>query len=184
MNIYDFDVIGQRNEVISLEKYRGKVMLIINSATECGFTPQYDELQDMYEKFGDENFVILDFPCNQFGKQAPGSNEEIVTFCSLKFGIKFPIFAKIDVNGDNAAPLYKYLVEQKEFEGFDIDHPLTPMLESMLSRVNPNFRNEPDIKWNFTKFLIDSEGNVVERFEPTDDINLIVEKVKELIPNS
>ncbi|SEW04699.1 glutathione peroxidase [[Clostridium] fimetarium] len=181
MSIYDFDVMGQKDEVISLAQYRGKVILIINSATACGFTPQYDELQDMYEKFGEENLAILDFPCNQFGNQAQGTDQEIVSFCDSKYGITFPIFSKIEVNGENAAPLYKYLVKQKDFKGFDIDHPITPMLESMLSRINPDFKNEPDIKWNFTKFLIDRDGNVIDRFEPTDDINLIVEKVKELI---
>ena len=181
MNIYDFDVIGQKDEVVPLAKYRGKVILIINSATACGFTPQYDELQDMYEKFGNEDFAILDFPCNQFGKQAQGTDQEIVSFCDSKYGITFPIFSKIEVNGENAAPLYKYLVTQKDFKGFDIEHPITPMLESMLGRENPNFKNEPDIKWNFTKFLIDRYGNVVDRFEPTDDIHLIEQKIKELI---
>jgi len=157
------------------------VLLIINTATGCGFTPQYEGLQDLYEKYKEYGFEILDFPCNQFGDQAQGTDQEIVSFCDSKYGITFPIFSKIEVNGEDAAPLYKYLVKQKDFKGFNIDHPITTMLESMLSRANPNFKNEPDIKWNFTKFLIDKDGNVVDRFEPTEDIHLIEEKVKELI---
>ena len=155
-------------------------MLIINSATQCGFTPQYDGLQDMYEKYG-EDFVILDFPCNQFGNQAPGSNEEIATFCDAKFGITFPMFSKIDVNGEHAAPLFEYLREEKGFKGFDKEHLLTSMLESMMERKNPNYKNENDIKWNFTKFLIDREGNVVERFEPTTDMSYVEDRVRGLL---
>lgn len=181
MNIYDFDVKGMNEETVSLSEFQGKVLLIINSATECGFTPQYDELQDMYEKIGNNDFAILDFPCNQFGNQAPGSNEEIVSFCDSRFGITFPIFSKIDVNGENRIPLYEYLVSSKEFRGFDEEHPITPMLESMMARVNPGYSSNPDIKWNFTKFLIDRNGEVVERFEPTADMALVEQKVKELI---
>lgn len=179
MNIYDFDVKGQNEEIVSLEKYRGKVLLIINSATECGFTPQYDTLQSIYEKYNDKDFAILDFPCNQFGNQAPGGDKEIVSFCDLRYGITFPIFSKIEVNGENAEPLYKYLVEQKGFKGFDAEHPITAILENMLEGINPNFKNEPDIKWNFTKFLIDREGNVVERFEPTYNMQSVEENIKE-----
>lgn len=181
MNVYDFIVEGHNGEGISLADYKGKVILIINSATECGFTPQYDELQDIYEKYGEKDFIILDFPCNQFGNQAPGSNEEIISFCSTRFGITFPIFSKIEVNGENAEPLYQYLIQQKGFKGFDDEHPLTPLLTSMLGRKNPNYKEESTIKWNFTKFLIDKEGKVVERFEATDDMGLVEEKIRELI---
>ncbi len=181
MSIYDFNVISSNGETVSLQKYKDKVILILNSATQCGFTPQYDELQDMYEKYENNDFVILDFPCNQFGNQAPGSNEEIVTFCDSRYGITFPIFSKIEVNGENAAPLYNYLIGQKGFEGFDEEHPLTALLNSMLERTNPDFKSEPDIKWNFTKFLIDKNGTVVKRFEPTVDMSLVEEKVKELL---
>jgi Glutathione peroxidase len=181
MNVYDFNVVNAYGEKVSLEEYKNKVLLIINSATQCGFTPQYDELQDMYEKYGDQGFVILDFPCNQFGNQAPGTNAEIVKFCDSRYGITFPIFSKIDVNGENAAPLYQYLVKEQGFKGLDKDHPLTPTLESMLERLKPNFRNEPDIKWNFTKFLVDRKGNVVERFEPTAHMADIEAKVNELL---
>ncbi len=181
MSIYDFNVITANGETVSLQNYKDKVILILNSATQCGFTPQYDELQDMYEKYEMSDFVILDFPCNQFGNQAPGTNEEIVTFCDSRYGISFPIFSKIEVNGENAAPLYKYLTTQKGFEGFDEEHPLTALLNSMLERTDPDFRSKPDIKWNFTKFLIDRNGTVVERFEPTTDMSLVEARVKELL---
>lgn len=181
MNIYDFVVRNNYGEQVCLDEYKGKVLLIMNSATKCGFTPQYDELQDLYEKFADEGFVILDFPCNQFGNQAPGTDAEIASFCDLTYGISFPTFSKIEVNGDNAAPLFKYLVGEKGFAGFDPEHQLTPTLEKMLSQADPDFKNKPDIKWNFTKFLIDRNGNVIERFEPTTDIFTIEDKVRGLL---
>jgi glutathione peroxidase len=181
MSIYDFKVKDVNGDDLSLDEYKGKVVLILNSATRCGFTPQYDALQDLYEKYQDDGFVILDFPSNQFGEQAPGTNKEIVNFCDATFGITFPIFSKIEVNGKNAEPLYKYLVSQKGFEGFDPEHELTPVLEKRLSEANPDFKNDPSIKWNFTKFLIDRAGNVVERFEPTEDVFYIEEKIEELL---
>lgn len=181
MTVYDFTVRDTEGNEISLKDYAGKVILIINSATECGFTPQYDGLQDLFEKYSDEGFVILDFPCNQFGHQAPGSAEEIVSFCDSTYGITFPIFSKIEVNGSNENPLYTYLKSQKGFAGFAPEHPLTPMLESMLERVDANYAKSSDIKWNFTKFLIDQQGNVMERFEPTTDITIVEEKIAELL---
>lgn len=181
MNVYDFTVEDGYGVERSLEEYRGKVLLIINSATECGFTPQYDELQYLYEELGNDKFEILDFPCNQFGNQAPGSNEEIISFCDSRYGITFPIFSKIDVNGENASPLFQYLKEQKGFEGFDPEHPLTAVIENILSQNIPDYKETPDIKWNFTKFLVDQEGNVVDRFEPTEDMGIVADKVKELI---
>ena len=181
MNIYDFIAKKNIGEENSLAEYKDKVILIINSATECGFTPQYDNLQDLYEKYSDQGFVILDFPCNQFGKQAPGSNEEIASFCESRYGVSFPIFYKIDVNGENANPIFEYLKSQQGFRGFDKEHPLSSILTSMLERENPDYASSPDIKWNFTKFLIDREGKVVERFEPTTDMYYVEEKVKELL---
>jgi len=181
MNIYDFNVLGRSDETISLEKYKGNVVLIINSATQCGFTPQYDKLQDLYERYSSQGFVILDFPCNQFGNQAPGTNEEIATFCDSKYGVTFPIFSKIEVNGENAAPLYKYLKSEKSFAGFDPKHPLTEILDKMLSEANPDYKNDSDIKWNFTKFLIDRNGNVVERFEPTEDLGAVEQVIADLL---
>ena len=169
MTVYDFTVNDIREEEVSLKDYEGMVLLIINSATKCGFTPQYDELQDLYEKYNAEGFVILDFPCNQFGAQAPGSNEEIHSFCDAKFGITFPMFSKIEVNRENADPLYKFLVSQKGFQGFDEEHELTPVLYEMFRKAD------------FTKFLIDRNGNAAARFEPTDDWGKVEEKIRELL---
>lgn len=181
MKIYDYQITNKLGETVSLKDYEGKVMLIVNTATECGFTPQYDELQDLYEKLESQGFVILDFPCNQFGNQAPGTDEEILSFCDARFGITFPQFAKVDVLGENAIGLYQYLTSEKGFEGFDPEHEMTPILEDVLSKIHPNYKNEPDIKWNFTKFLVDREGNVVERFEPMEDMGYIEDRIKELL---
>lgn len=179
MNVYDFSVEKLNGSFVSLRDYEGQVMLIVNSATRCGFTPQYDELQDLYEKYADKGFTILEFPSNQF-QQAPENNEEIASFCDAKFGIKFPHFAKTMLNGEYANPLFKYLQSQKGFEGFNPEHPLTSMLESKLERESPDYQKTPDIKWNFTKFLIDRSGNVIKRFEPTanfDDIKFEIENL-------
>lgn len=166
-SIYDFTVKDNKGNDISLADYKGKVVLIVNTATACGFTPQYSELESLYESYADKGFVILDFPCNQFGAQAPGTDEEIQEFCTLNFNTKFARFKKIDVNGDNEQPLYTYLKSQKGFAGFDPAHPLTNILDDMFSKADPDYAKKPDIKWNFTKFLINQEGKVVERFEPT-----------------
>lgn len=175
MNIYNYSVLNGTGEKVSLEEYKGKVLLIINSATECGFTPQYDEIQDLYEKYGEQGFEVLDFPSNQFGNQAPGTNEEIQSFCSLRFNITFPIFDKVDVNGENQEPLFAFLKSEK---GFNDEHPSTPKLVELFEKINPNYKENDDIKWNFTKFLIDREGNVVNRFEPTEDVYVVEENIK------
>lgn len=166
-SIYDFTVKDNKGNDVSLAQYKGKVVLIVNTATACGFTPQYSELEALYEKYADKGLEILDFPCNQFGAQAPGTDEEIHEFCVLNFSTKFPRFKKIDVNGENESPLYTYLKQQKGFAGFDPAHPLTGILDGMFSKEDPNYAQKPDVKWNFTKFLINQEGKVVERFEPT-----------------
>lgn len=171
MSIYDFKVTAQDGHEVSLSDYKGKVLLIVNTATGCGFTPQYTELQELYTEFKDKGLEILDFPCNQFGNQAPGDNNEIHTFCTGRFGITFPQFAKIDVNGENAIPLYKYLTENTKFEGFGIS-PMSALLSGVVKKMDKDYKNNGNIKWNFTKFLIDREGNIVERFEPTDMKNL------------
>ena len=181
MNIYDFKVMDKDGNEVSMQEYEGMVMLIINSATECGFTPQYDELQDMYEKYADRGLVVLDFPCNQFGNQAPGSMEEIASFCDSRYGITFPLFSKIEVNGENASPLYKYLKEQQTFQGFDMEHELAPVMMNIVAQMDPDYESNSDIKWNFTKFLVDRNGNVVERFEPTADMLFVNEKVEALL---
>lgn len=181
MNIFDFKVKDADGNEVSLRDYEGKVILVNNSATECGFTPQYDELQDMYEKHEGKGFVILDFPCNQFANQAPGSTEEIVSFCDATYGITFPIFDKIKVNGPDECPLYTYLKEQKGFEGFDKEHELAAAVEQMAAQMDPDYANNSDIKWNFTKFLIDRDGTVVKRYEPTADMFEIETEVERLL---
>lgn len=181
MGFYDFKARDARWKTVSMEEYKGKVVLVVNTATQCGFTPQYDDLQALYEKYQEQGLEILDFPCNQFGNQAPGTNEEIADFCNAKFGITFRQFDKIEVNGKNELPLYSFLKKEKGFAGFDPEHPLTQTIEGMLAEANPNYKNEPDIKWNFTKFLIDREGNVVERFEPTADMKKVEAEIKRLL---
>ena len=153
---------------MSLSDYKGKVILIVNTATRCGFTPQYKELEELYQKYSQSGLEILDFPCNQFGQQAPGSIEEIHNFCTANFNIHFPQFDKIDVNGDNAHPLFTYLKSKQAFGGFDLNERLGKLLDDMMRKKDPEFDKNPDIKWNFTKFLIDRQGNVIKRFEPTD----------------
>ncbi len=181
MRIYDFNVLDANGKEVSLREYEGKVILINNSATECGFTPQYDLLQDTYEMYENQDFVILDFPCNQFGNQAPGNTDEIVSFCDSTYGITFPIFDKIEVNGANENPLYTYLKSEKGFVGFDEEHELAGTLKDILSGIDPDYEKNSDIKWNFTKFLIDKKGNVVERYEPTADIMVIRDRIEILI---
>lgn len=181
MTVYDFEVKDDQGNMVSLKDYEGKVLLIVNSATECGFTPQYNQLTDIYNEFKNQGFVILDFPCNQFGGQAPGTTQEIKETCRLKFLVEYPIFDKIEVNGDNEIPLYTYLKGEKGFEGFDKEHELTPIIEDVVSKIDPDYENNSDIKWNFTKFLIDRDGNVVERFEPTKDLDIVRERIKDLL---
>lgn len=181
MNIYDFKANSYQGDEVKLEQYKGKVLLVINSATECGFTPHYDFLQDVYEQFHDKGFEILDFPCNQFGNQAPGTGDEIHLFCSQRFGITFPMFEKVDVNGEHAHPLFTYMKSQQSFNGFSAEHELSHVLDDMLSKQDGNYKNKADIKWNFTKFLIDRSGDVVQRFEPTDHLDDVEDAIKELL---
>ena len=179
--IYDFTVKAQDGSDKSLADYAGKVLLVVNTATGCGFTPQYVGLQELYDKYRDQGFEILDFPCNQFGEQAPGSYEEIHAFCTGKYNISFPQFEKIDVNGENADPLFVYLKSQKGFQGFNTKDRIGKFLDNRFRKQDPNYDQNPDIKWNFTKFLVDKEGNVVERFEPTATAADIEVKLKEIL---
>lgn len=179
MKIYDFKVKAQDGSEVSLSDYRGKVLLIVNTATGCGFTPQYDELQDIYDEFKDKDFEILDFPCNQFGEQAPGDDETIHSFCTGRYGITFPQFSKIDVNGENAIPLYKWLTENTKFEGFG-KNPMSLILTGVVKKMDKDYRNNGNIKWNFTKFLIDRNGDIAYRFEPTD-MKKLKEKIEECL---
>lgn len=157
MSVYDFVMKDAEGNDISLADYKGKVLLIVNTATGCGFTPQYNGLEELYEKYKDQGFEILDFPCNQFGEQAPGTDAEITEFCTINFGVSFKQFSKIDVNGENEAPLYTYLKGEKG---------------GILGTK---------IKWNFTKFLVDRDGNVVERYAPTVTPERMEPKITELL---
>ena len=179
--VYDFKVKDRKGNEVALRQYRGKVLLIVNTATRCGFTPQYEELEALYKAYKDKGLEILDFPCNQFGNQAPGSEEEIHSFCQLNYGTEFPQFKKIEVNGADAHPLFTFLKAEKGFEGFDLNHPIGKILDEMLAKQNPDYKDSSDIKWNFTKFLVDRDGHVVARFEPTHDIKLIEEEIKKLL---
>ena len=176
MTIYDYSVQDANGNDISLGDYKGKVMLIVNTATGCGFTPHYKELEAMYEKYHDSGLEIIDVPCNQFGGQAPGTDEDIREFCTLHYDTKFPQMKKSDVNGSNALPLYAYLKTQKKFEGFG-DGKTAAKLDALLAKIDSSYKDNPDIKWNFTKFVIARDGTVVSRFEPTasmDDVEACV----------
>jgi len=180
MNIYDFTVKTRKGADVALSDFQGKVLLVVNTATGCGFTPQYKELQEIYDADHDKGLEILDFPCNQFGNQAPGDNEEIHTFCTGRFGITFPQYGKIDVNGENAIPLYKWLTENTKFEGFG-KGPQALVMNGVAKKMDKDFKNNGNIKWNFTKFLIDREGNIVKRFEPTESMENVKKAVEALL---
>ena len=179
--VYDFAVKDRKGKDVSLKEYANEVLLIVNTATKCGFTPQYEELEKLYEKYRSKEFVILDFPCNQFGQQAPGTDESIHEFCKLNFGTEFPRFKKVKVNGPDADPLFKFLQEQKGFAGWDMEHPIAHILDDMLSKEDPDYKEKPDIKWNFTKFLVDKRGMVVARFEPTTKTEIIEAEIEKLL---
>lgn len=179
--VYDFSVKDRKGGEVSLREYANEVILIVNTATKCGFTPQYEELEALYKKYHAQGFTILDFPCNQFGQQAPGTDESIHEFCKLTYGTEFPRFKKIKVNGEDADPLYQYLKEQKGFAGWNLNHKLTPVLEEMLSKEDPDYKEKSDIKWNFTKFLVDKKGLVVARFEPTEDLKNVAKQIEALL---
>ena len=179
MNLYDFTVKAMDGSDVSLADCKGKVVLVVNTATQCGFTPQYQPLQELYDTYHEQGLEILDFPCNQFGAQAPGTEEEIHTFCTGRFGITFPQFAKIDVNGENAIPLYQWLTSSTSFEGFN--GPMGLVLSGVVKKMDKDYKNNGAIKWNFTKFLIDREGNIVERMEPTLSMDKVREKVQAVL---
>ena len=168
--VYDYSVFTPKGEEVKLSTLAGKVILVVNTATGCGFTPQYEPIEEMYKKYHDKGLEILDIPCNQFGGQAPGSDEEIHEFCTLHYNTTFPQCKKSDVNGPNELPLYTFLKSQKGFEGFGSGHKLAAVLDEMLAKADPDYAKKPDIKWNFTKFVINRDGEVVKRFEPTADM--------------
>ena len=176
--VYDLSVKDMQGKDVPLSTYAGKVLLIVNTATGCGFTPQYEPLEAMYRELRDQGLEILDFPCNQFGNQAPGTEEEIHDFCTMKFGTEFPQFAKIDVNGDSADPLFAYLAVEKPFAGFGKGLK-SAALKKFADMNNKKYGDKAYIGWNFTKFLVSREGKVVARFEPTADMKEVRDAVCE-----
>ena len=169
MGFYDYKVADTKGGEKDSKDFEGKVVLVVNTATGCGFTPQYKELEEMYEAFHDKGLEILDIPCNQFAGQTPGTDEEIHEFCTLNYNTQFPQMKKADVNGETQIPLYRFLKEQQGFKGFG-EGKMADLLRDMLPKIDPDYEKNPEIKWNFTKFLVDRRGNVIARFEPTTDM--------------
>ena len=180
MSIYDYKLPAADGSEISMEEYKGKVLLVVNTATGCGFTPHYEPIEKMYEKYHDKGFEVIDVPCNQFAGQTPGTDEEIHDFCTLKYNTQFPQMKKSDVNGENELPLFGYLKAQKGFEGFGKGVKALAM-SAMLKKIDKDYKNNPNIKWNFTKFVVDRDGSVVARFEPTADMADVEKCVASLI---
>jgi len=180
-SIYDFKVLSNRGKEVNLADYKGQVILIVNTASKCGFTPQYDGLEDLYKKYKDQGFVILGFPCDQFANQEPGSDEQIEEFCRLNHGVTFPLMAKSDVNGANANPVFEYLKAQAPTEVYrGLKGKAT---HAMLKRISKSVEKPSDILWNFTKFLVSKDGETILRFPPTAEpkeieANIIVELAK------
>lgn len=180
MSFYEYTLKKPSGEDVSMKEFEGKVVLVVNTATGCGFTPQYEDLENIYEEYHDKGLEIIDVPCNQFAGQTPGTDEEIHQFCTLKYNTQFPQMKKSEVNGDNALPLFDYLKSQKGFEGFGRG-PKALAMSAMLKKIDKNYKTNPDIKWNFTKFVVDRSGNVVARFEPTADMKEVKNCIASLI---
>ena len=180
MSIYDYKVKEQDGTEISMDRYKGQVLLIVNTATGCGFTPQYTELQEIYEEFRNKGLEILDFPCNQFANQAPGDDEEIHSFCTGRYGITFPQFSKVEVNGENASPLYRWLQENSTFQGFG-NSPMSLLIRPVAKKMDPDYKNNSKIKWNFTKFLVAKDGTILKRFAPTTTPEQIRDEIASLL---
>ncbi|MBQ7413546.1 MAG: glutathione peroxidase [Alphaproteobacteria bacterium] len=180
MTVYDYTVPKTDGTMLSLVDLKGKVILIVNTATGCGFTPQYEALEKLYETYHDRGLEIIDIPCNQFGNQTPGTDDEVRQFCQLRYKTQFSQMKKSDVNGENELPLYTYLKAQKGFAGFG-KHKLAALLEKMLAKADSDWDKKADIKWNFTKFLADKTGHVVERFEPTADMEQVESAIVALL---
>ncbi|WP_028551379.1 glutathione peroxidase [Paenibacillus sp. UNC451MF] len=166
MSIYDISAETIQGKQVQLDQYKGKVLLIVNTASKCGFTPQYTDLQKLHERYSSQGLEILGFPCNQFNEQEPGNSEEVQSFCQVNYGVQFQLFEKTDVRGRDAHPVFRYLTEQAPFEGFDLSDASGRLLHAFLQEKQPELLVGDEIKWNFTKFLVDRNGNVVGRFEP------------------
>ena len=177
MNIYDFTVKDGKMNDVPLSRFKGKVLLILNTATKCGFTPQYKALQEIYAKYHEKGLEILDFPSNQFLGQAPGTNDEIAEFCQVNFGVKFTQFAKVDVNGEHEEPLFAYL---KKEAGPEIEDEDMPKFKKRLEELKQSLSGD-NIRWNFTKFLVDREGKVIGRYSPTTKPHALEAKIAELL---
>lgn len=177
MNIYNFEVKDNQGNIVSMKEYEGKALLVVNTATKCGLTPQYTAMQELYDKYKDKGFEILDFPCNQFMEQAPGTDEEISEFCLLNYGTTFPQFAKIDVNGINASSLYVWLKEQAPE---DLSNDETKAFEEKVNAYTLG-NKAGDIKWNFGKFLIDRNGDVVARYSPAYPLEKLEQDIEVLL---
>ena len=180
MGFYDLKVTARDGSEVSMKDYENKVVLVVNTATGCGFTPHYKPLEEMYEKYHDRGFEIIDVPCNQFAGQTPGTDDEIHEFCTLKYNTQFPQMKKSDVNGENAIELFKYLKSQKTFEGFG-KGPKSVAMSAMLKKIDKDYKNNSEIKWNFTKFIVNRKGEVVARFEPTADMKDVAKFVDNLM---
>ena len=180
MGFYDLSVEKTNGEQLSMKEFEGKVVMVVNTATGCGFTPHYKDIEAMYEKYHDQGLEVIDIPCNQFAGQTPGTDEEIHEFCTLKYNTQFPQMKKSDVNGPNALPLFTYLKSQKGFEGFGKGAKALAM-GLLLKRIDKDYKNNPDIKWNFTKFIVNRKGDVVARFEPTANMDEVRDCVEKLV---
>ena len=179
MSIYDYNIKNRDGEEISLNIFKGKVLIIVNTATGCGFTPQYEGLEKLYKEYHDKGLEVLDFPCNQFGNQAPGTDDEIHEFCTLKYNTSFDQYIKIDVNGENELPLYTYLkskIKEDKISGIK-----NKMAMKAVEKISKTFKKNGDIKWNFTKFLVDKNGKVIERYSPTFKPEDIKEDINKLL---
>ena len=179
MSIYDINVKNRNGNSVSLSKFKGKVLIVVNTATGCGFTPQYEGLEKLYNEYHEKGLEILDFPCNQFGNQAPGTDDEIHEFCALKYNTSFDQFVKIEVNGTNESSLYTYL--KNAIAEDTINGMKNKMAMKAIKKISKTYKNKNDIKWNFTKFIVDKDGNVVGRYSPTYKPEDMEEKIKELI---
>ena len=179
MSIYDFKIKNRNNEEVLMQEFKGKTLIIVNTATGCGFTPQYEGLEKLYKDYHDKGLEIIDIPCNQFGNQAPGTDDEIHEFCTLRYNTSFDQYAKADVNGANELPLYTYLKEQVKED--KIEGLKNKMAMKAVEKISKTAQKDGDIKWNFTKFLVDKEGKVIERYSPTFKPEDMEETIKEII---
>ena len=169
MNIYNYSFKNADDDQVNLKDYKGKVMLLVNTASKCGFTPQYEGLESLHQAYQDKGLEVIGFPCNQFLEQEPGTAEEIKSFCQLNYGVSFEMSQKLDVRGESADPLFKYLTSQKKFEGYDLETEGGKNMQGFLSTKLPHLLEGDDIKWNFTKFLVSKDGQVIKRYESTVD---------------